>query len=183
MLKNIVVYFICVFIYICTFNIMTMAEVQGIWAHPQYIKTYIQPNHPRTIMMKHAFAEWSRLTKDKVIFRYVDSTQTSQLDVFFVNKISKEKSNSDKSIGLTETITLSNGKIRHATIWIADKTQDDKTLNKDEVYTTMLHEIGHSIGLNHSKDPKSAMYPGVNVIQEIAKSDLESLYQMYGWKK
>lgn len=183
MFKKVLVLFILIVFYISGYALCANV-VLGIWEKPQYIKTYIQPNHPRTVMMKHAFARWSKVTSDKIIFRYVDSTQTSQLDVFFVNKIDKDKSNSDKSIGLTEgKYNSKTGYITHATIWIADYDQKGKELNKDIVFTTMLHEIGHAIGLEHTSNSKSVMFPNVDRIQEISEDDVSNVGKMYGWKK
>ena len=44
--------------------------VQKTWANPKHLNTYVQPGFGRSTMMKHAFAEWSQLTKNKVIFYY-----------------------------------------------------------------------------------------------------------------
>lgn len=181
MLKKILTLFLLIVVYIFSFIGIADAASRKL-ANPRYIKTYIQPNHKYTVMMKHAFAEWTRLTNKKFVFHYVSSPNVAKIDVYFVKKIdTMNQRNLDRAIGLTKG-TGTNTRITHAVIYIADLTQDGRKLNRDEIYTVMLHEIGHAIGLEHSNDPESVMFPGVNVIQEISKKDLNTLKRLYGWE-
>ena len=169
MMKKII---IIIFIILISTNAVLAVEK---WQNPKSIKTYIPQNHANSLMMRHAFEEWTRLTNDKIIFVFVKSKDSSQIDVEFVKQIENQ---SDKAIGLTRRKFYPN-RLVHATVYIADKTQQGKSLNRDEIYTTMLHEIGHAIGLDHTNDKKSVMYPGVNVIQEIQKADLDTINALY----
>ena len=170
-----------IFIILISFCSSVFADIQGKWFHPKFIRVYIQPDHYKGRLMTQAFREWSKLTKNKLIFQKVTSPKFADIEVEFVNKIDTTQSSTDRAIGLTRTSTQSNRKLVHAKIWIAQKTHDDKVLSEDEVYTTMLHEIGHAIGLNHSQDPESVMYYGVNVIQEVSEEDLRLLKELYLW--
>lgn len=182
MMKRVIILFCLIVIYIMSFVGYANAAI-GKWYNPTSLKTYIQPGHKRTVMMKHAFAEWSRLTNNRLVFRYVNSPRLAQIKVYFVKKIDVTEPNLDKSIGLTRSRTTGHAKqFTRAEIYIADQTQDGRTLSNDEVYTVMLHEIGHAVGLEHSKNPKSVMYLGADVIQEISKADLETLAKLYGWR-
>ena len=128
--------------------------------------------------MKNAFAEWSRKTNNKIVFRYVTSKATADIVVEFVNIVP----NAEREIGLTRSRFISGNRLIHSTIYIAEKTSTGVQLGRDAVYTVMLHEIGHAIGLGgHSDDPMSIMYPTEDDRQEISKGDLKWLDEVYGW--
>ena len=173
-------FYILIAVFIIT-SLPVCSQVYGKWPYPKRIRTYIPPNHSRTVMMKHGFEEWSRLTGNKIVFVYVKNPQEADLKVFFVEKIGSI-CKSERAIGCAVTANRNKNFLGHASIYIADKSDNGKNLSKDEVYTTMLHEIGHSIGLNHSIHPKSAMYPTCYTYQEIQQSDLKELSKIYGWK-
>lgn len=177
-MKKIFILVVLVAIYISSFVGFANAAQNGKWFNPKYLKTYVQPGHKRTDMMKRAFAEWSRLTNNRFKFYFVNSPNVAQIEVYFVQSIP----NADREIGLTRVRSLTSGKMAHADIYIADKTSKGRILGNDSVYTVMLHEIGHSLGIKeHSNEPLSIMFPTENDAQEILKSDLNKLYDIYGW--
>ena len=79
-----------------------------------------------------------------------------------------------------------NKRILGVKIYISIYDMNGKPMTKNQVYTIMLHEIGHALGLEHSKDPNSLMYTGTNSEmaedQEILPEDVKALYDLYGIK-
>ena len=155
------------------------------WSNPTKIPTYVQPNHKYTEKMKRACHEWSVLTKNGIVFKYVSDQKSAKIKIVFVKKIPEELK-ADTAIGLTQQLyQKTSGKISGAQIWIADYTADGRKLSDDEVYTTMLHELGHAIGLDHTQNKQSIMYPNVRYVRtsEITSEELNILAKKYGWKK
>jgi predicted Zn-dependent protease len=55
----------------------------------------------------------------------------------------------------------------------------DSGISKRDAYRAALHEVGHVIGVSHSADERSVMYPiRIKIIrQEILPSDVEAFYE------
>ncbi len=175
-MKKLIVILITLLILMPNFVFASSKRIR--WKHPEKIKIYI-PQHQRTTMMKHSLEEWTRKTNHEIIFYYVDKPKKADIEVQFVEKIPKTK-NTDRAIGLTRT-RYTNKYIVKSIIYIADKGPKNEILGNDTVYTVMLHEVGHAIGLAHSQDKLSIMHAIEDDKQEISQDDLNKLQELYNW--
>jgi len=167
------------------------------WEDTKHIKVYIPSGHEDAQLMKRAFNAWETSSRRRIKFTYVTNPQDAQDIIVFKDVFS------DGSIGKT-TIRPTNVSVCTAeekgrkSKGECEKTRVQnvtvitmaslnpytmKKIPKGQLYHTALHEIGHSLGLNHSTDPKDVMYPTtVNFsMTGITANDLKALDKIYGW--
>jgi predicted Zn-dependent protease len=187
-MKKILLIITFLFISLAVFTTRAFA-VEGIWTNPKGIKVYI-PQNNLAVTMSHAFEEWQRKTNGYFTFQFVNTKSTAQIEVKFMESGIPEICKVKGALGCTRTATVENhmGKrIKHAIVYISSKSNNGKLMTHTEIYTIMLHEVGHALGMGHTKDPKSIMHAGTNqsmaVKQEIQTSDLNLLYDLYHPKK
>ncbi len=154
----------------------------------QPVHVYIPQNGNMSAYMKQAFMAWQNLSNSTIRFKFDSSPSSAKIQVEFVEFVTN--CSSDNAVGCTHWYER-NGKINKAVITIGTKeylmvrgngtiTPKKVTRSKEHIYGVMLHEVGHAIGLEHSENPNSIMYPyDLESMQYLTKEDLRILRQNY----
>ena len=170
---------------ICTLACIAAERPRWV-AQPIYV--YIPEYGKMSVLMKQAFTEWQNESKNLVRFKFINSRDDANIEVEFVDFVSN--CNSSDAVGCTEIYPNGAGQYRKAYITIGTKeyirnpkNYSDRQIverSKDHIYGVMLHEAGHAIGLNHSENKGSIMYPfDLNDLQYLTDDDMELLYRKY----
>lgn len=137
----------------------------------QILKVYIQEDS-YSGMMQRAFEKWAQKCNGRLKFEYVTALP-ADIEVDFADKTD----GTDGDIG-SYTLTVKGGYITKATITIApNPTQNSNNL----IYTVMLHEVGHALGLRDSSRKLGIMATPVTENQDIINTDVLRLFHLNGW--
>lgn len=130
------------------------------------------PPNPNSALMKQAFQEWQKVTKDKVTFKFLtaNSCPSAKITVNYA---------SNKTKSLT-SYSYREGYLTKAHIEMGLLTKEGKKAPKDLLLPLMEHEIGHAIGITgHTNTPKSVMQPTVQVGYTITNDAINEVYRLY----
>lgn len=143
------------------------------WQKP-VINVYI-PQDEKAASMKRAFLKWQSVSDGKIKFKFVDKGP-ADIDILFAEKVN----GSDGPIG-SYSIKSQGKTITKAEITLATKSPQAKKYSNNLIYTTMLHEVGHALGLSDNSRKKGIMFMPVSENQDITKLDIRTLYNHNNW--
>ena len=174
------------FVLILTTLVCLAAERPRWVAQPIYV--YVPESGNMSVLMKQAFMAWQNQSKSLVRFKFVNSPNNANIEVEFVDFVSN--CNDANAVGCTEMSTRA-GEYYKAYITIGTKeyvrdysggkySRKIVTRTKNHIYGVMLHEAGHAIGLGHSDNKGSIMFPyDLDDMQYLTKDDMALLYKKY----
>ncbi|MBO6180087.1 matrixin family metalloprotease [bacterium] len=174
--------FLCLLLFVFGFYCQVKAESVWRWSNPQNISVYIPQGDDKTSLMKKAFDDWQRKSKNHIAFKSAKSIEDSDIDVIFIEKDLTDYCGTPEAMGCAQNFRQ-NG-VMHSRIYIAKRRPKGLLLSNTQVYAVMRHEIGHSLGLAHSKGYNDIMFAstnlGIAIRQEIGTNDIRALYSLYG---
>lgn len=132
-----------------------------------------------------AFDTWQRMSDGFFKFEYTNGD--ADIEVKFVPLgLSARGEQGHLGNPAFTTPLIENGKLKKMTIFVHDRDRHSRYYPQDAVYTFVLHEISHALGvMGHSQNANDLMYMSnmatvaTGIEAGISRADLNTLYLLY----
>jgi predicted Zn-dependent protease len=136
------------------------------WNYGDYpLKVYVKKSSSRnfkdkyTTYIDYAFKIWS-FADERIKFVY--SKSASDADIIFKFEDNLMEKYDENYLGLTDYELEKNNRIIRSFIEISLLKFDDRKISDGEIKSTIIHELGHALGLGHSTNHVDLMYPYIS---------------------
>ena len=141
------------------------------------IRVYFAPTHAANFQpafvdaIKSAFDLWSSAGVP-VRFNFDADSTNAEVTVKWRIQFEIERT------GQTDVTWDENGHIQAATVTLATFDPKGRPMDSDDIRIVATHEVGHVLGLDHSKDSTDIMFPTAKV-RDLSDRDVRTVMLLY----
>ncbi len=139
-----------------------------VWLAPTHAANF-QPSFLAAI--RAAFGLWTD-ARVPVRFDFTADSTTAEVTVKWRIQFEIERT------GQTDVTWDENGNIKSATITLATFDPKGRPMDTDDIRVVATHEVGHLLGLDHSKDSTDIMFPTAKV-RDLSDRDVRTVLLLY----
>lgn len=136
------------------------------WDKNSYpLRVYVQKSDSKYYVhlyeeyIEYAFREWEK-ADSRISVIFVSHPDSGDIIIRFVNNLMKKYD--ENYLGLTKTDYNKSKLITIAYVQLSLLKFDSTRIADGEMKATIIHEIGHALGLGHSDNDKDIMYPYID---------------------
>lgn len=109
--------------------------------------------------VKYGMDVW-RKADDRIQYKIIKSINDADIALIFVENLGDKYE--ENYLGLTDYDTDKNKEIEFSKIQISLIKNGNEKISAGEIKATIIHELGHALGLGHSDREKDLMYPYIS---------------------
>jgi hypothetical protein len=148
------------------------ADPVRVWVEPTSTADGWTPNHPQ--LARDGFLAWEQQAGIPVRFVFVRDSAAAEVQVRWTERLPV----ADR-IGYTQAWRDGGGWIARGEITIATHGPSPLPLDENTVRATALHEVGHLLGLDHTRDTTSIMMAAAHEAHMLSNSDRATAELLY----
>lgn len=141
------------------------------------VRVWFAPTHAANFQpafleqIKSGFATWTSAGVP-VRFEFTDDSTTAEVIVKWRIQFEIQRT------GQTDVTWDQDGRIQSAVVTLATFDPDGRPMTPDDVRIVSTHEVGHVLGLDHSKDSTDMMFP-MTKVRELSDRDVRTVLLLY----
>jgi predicted Zn-dependent protease len=156
------------------------------WDLDEYpLKVYVKKSFSRYYKssykdyVDYAFSVWQK-ADDRIKYTFTNNSRNADVEFVFVENLGKKYE--ENYLGLTEYDTNRENEIEFSKVQISLLKFGKEKISAGEIKATIVHELGHVLGLGHSDSETDIMYPYISsdhsykmTYDELSRGDKEAI--------